>query len=590
MKYLAILSSLMAQANANNQRAVIGEKLGEGSFGAVYKCTINNEVFARKVFHRTQEKNCYHEYKISTAISKAMINLECNVGDTSKLNRAKHCFNRLAIGKTILKRQTGICNRPFAIDFDLAIGDLEKVAFQSVRSGGDDALSKCPQFNTADLVRGVLEDCLSGLMFLHEHAHIIHCDIKPANLLLFGNGAVKLADFGLAYRWKAGGATIYDNYVLEQLNIGCVLFQAPEIWLNDVQANGKSDVFSLATTLYDVFEGKTLIEMTEVMYKQFNKWQATRAGTAYDAMKTAFTVLMADWHSSEINKSRFGKLAVGKNLQSCYLMSASMSGLLREMMAFSPVDRPTPREARHQLLVNNHEPAATATAAVPDAAAQPPTVIEQEDDLNMLFSTLDGLLPPSVGINSASIDLNAQFPELGDFTNAAVAMVEDTTMLNHQVAAEQHSDDAAVVVVDRSGEDAVEETAVYALKRKRNSVDRAKAARLVVKKMRQQMKRDGDIDKGRLLTTLERKQTALYQAARTIFQKAQAANTAAGLSREEQLLLVAVEDLAWDDTIIKGSSDPRRLLFEAVTKRGTNWWHKNHKRVLAEIRGGGGGE
>jgi hypothetical protein len=43
----------------------------------------------------------------------------------------------------------------------------------------------------------ILHDIGHGLAFMHEHG-FVHLDIKPANLLLFGDKTIKLSDFGMA--------------------------------------------------------------------------------------------------------------------------------------------------------------------------------------------------------------------------------------------------------------------------------------------------------------------------------------------------------------------------------------------------------
>ena len=85
-----------------------------------------------------------------------------------------------------------------------------------------------------------------------EHAHqnnLVHCDIKPHNILMMRDGRVKVADFGIARAVTASTMTYSGNV------IGSVHYFSPE------QAKGtvvtpKSDVYSLGIVLYEMLTGK----------------------------------------------------------------------------------------------------------------------------------------------------------------------------------------------------------------------------------------------------------------------------------------------------------------------------------------------
>ena len=84
-----------------------------------------------------------------------------------------------------------------------------------------------------------------GLKFLHER-NICHNDIKPSNILLFSNGRVKLADFGIVRSFQSADSVL-----------GSPGYQAPE-FLDDTDSLDprKEDVWSLGVTLYEMKFGR----------------------------------------------------------------------------------------------------------------------------------------------------------------------------------------------------------------------------------------------------------------------------------------------------------------------------------------------
>jgi serine/threonine protein kinase len=88
------------------------------------------------------------------------------------------------------------------------------------------------------------EQIISGVAYAHEH-RIIHCDVKPDNVILFPGGRLRLADFGIA---KVANRTIRAS------GSGTVGYVAPE------QAMGRpsfrSDVFSVGLIVYRMLTGR----------------------------------------------------------------------------------------------------------------------------------------------------------------------------------------------------------------------------------------------------------------------------------------------------------------------------------------------
>ncbi|VDO02663.1 unnamed protein product, partial [Rodentolepis nana] len=102
-------------------------------------------------------------------------------------------------------------------------------------------------FDLADKYGGMSEEqakfyaceLICGLEHLHS-LDIVHCDIKPTNVLLYHTGHNMIADFDLAMDQSERGDPNYRNYAG-----GTPGYVAPEI-LRRITCTKKSDVWSMA--------------------------------------------------------------------------------------------------------------------------------------------------------------------------------------------------------------------------------------------------------------------------------------------------------------------------------------------------------
>lgn len=92
-----------------------------------------------------------------------------------------------------------------------------------------------------------------ALAYAHGR-NVIHRDIKPSNILIGGDGAAKLTDFGLAYVTSRGSTKLTGTGNV----LGTVDFMAPEQRRSSKDAREVADVFSLAMTLEHALNGKSL--------------------------------------------------------------------------------------------------------------------------------------------------------------------------------------------------------------------------------------------------------------------------------------------------------------------------------------------
>jgi serine/threonine protein kinase len=113
-------------------------------------------------------------------------------------------------------------------------------------------LDRRPQpFSPQEVLRWA-DDLLDALEYLHTHEPpIIHRDIKPSNLKLTANGKIVLLDFGLA-KGVAGQMTRTTSGMSV---IGYTLHYAALEQIQGERTSSRSDLYSLAATLYQLLTG-----------------------------------------------------------------------------------------------------------------------------------------------------------------------------------------------------------------------------------------------------------------------------------------------------------------------------------------------
>jgi serine/threonine protein kinase len=102
----------------------------------------------------------------------------------------------------------------------------------------------------------LIAECVAkALHYAWEKEGLIHCDIKPDNIMVDADGTVKVADLGLArsIRLMSG-----EEKTVEIL--GTPVFMSPEQARGEVELDCRSDIYSLGATLYYLVTGKLLFE------------------------------------------------------------------------------------------------------------------------------------------------------------------------------------------------------------------------------------------------------------------------------------------------------------------------------------------
>jgi serine/threonine protein kinase len=92
----------------------------------------------------------------------------------------------------------------------------------------------------------IIFKCSLALAFAQRHG-VIHCDIKPANVLISGESDIKVSDFG---------ASLYDQAQHTHLKgVGSPAYMSPE-QVQDKELTFHTDVYSLGVLMYQMLTGK----------------------------------------------------------------------------------------------------------------------------------------------------------------------------------------------------------------------------------------------------------------------------------------------------------------------------------------------
>ena len=198
------------------------EKLGEGGMGVVYKAEDTR-------------------LKRTVALKFLPANLAATAEDIGRFEHEAHAISAL-----------NHSNIATIFDIDEAEGNkflvLEYITGGTLKSKIRKLQSEDKELPLHDVIDLAIQ-MADGLAHAHRH-QIIPRDIKSDNIMLTGDGKVKITDFGLA---KLRGQS---RLTRSGSTLGTLAYMAPE-QLHGEEIDQRADLFSLGVVLYEMATGRT---------------------------------------------------------------------------------------------------------------------------------------------------------------------------------------------------------------------------------------------------------------------------------------------------------------------------------------------
>lgn len=206
------------------------DKLGEGAGGIVYKA-----------YHKRLRQKVVIKQHRRSAVSLTGSRREVDI-----LKNLHHSY------------------LPQVLDFFEIDGDVYTVMSYVPGKSFAQLLAEGYRFTPKELIRWGMQIC-SALNYLHsQNPPVIHCDIKPANIMLTPRGDICLIDFNISFYLGDTAVLGYTNgYTSPEQYIMALSHESGQNEAGDVHIDERTDIYSVGATLYHLAVGQKVGDYRE---------------------------------------------------------------------------------------------------------------------------------------------------------------------------------------------------------------------------------------------------------------------------------------------------------------------------------------
>ena len=197
---------------------IIKEFKGSGSFGTVYSCEKNGNLYAMKIFN------------------SMYINKEFSQGIDNRITREIAALKSVKHENVVSYVDDGIF---FENEIKYIYVIMDYVAGKDLKD-----IIETKNLSIEEAVR-LFKEILEGVNAIHAK-HIVHRDLKPANIYLTNLGGIKILDFGLSKLID------FTSITSTGAEIGSPLYMSPEQVKDGKNVDYRSDYYSLGVIFYEM--------------------------------------------------------------------------------------------------------------------------------------------------------------------------------------------------------------------------------------------------------------------------------------------------------------------------------------------------